>query len=285
MNGTTLMQSLLERVEHEARLRRARHAPADDAPHQVIRQATGKSFAKSYLAPPKSKEGDDKPREKARRNIRAVILKRARELGGKTLVVGNKATIEAMQFPTDVDVAWFNAVAGRDQWKDVRLVVILGRPMPSPQAVEQMAAALTGAAPARVEGWYERGDAYRLRRDGGGLRRVLSESDRHPDKMVERIRARICAGEIIQAIGRGRGVNRTSVTPLEVLVLGDAILPIAVDEFLPDEALNPSPVDLMLAEGGIAFQSGASASSGRRRRQPRRRCSARTRGHSPTRKY
>ena len=229
------------------------------APHQVIRQATGKSFAKSHLAPPKSKEGDGKPRAKARRNIRAVILKRARELGGKTLVVGNKATIEAMQFPTDVDVAWFNAVAGRDQWKDVRLVVILGRPMPSPQAVEQMAAALTGAAPARVEGWYERGDAYRLRRDGGGLRRVLSESDRHPDKMVERIRARICAGEIIQAIGRGRGVNRTSVTPLEVLVLGDAILPIAVDEFLPDEALNPSPVDLMLAEGGIAFQSGASA--------------------------
>src|ERR1019366_4937557 len=229
------------------------------APHQVIRQATGKSFSKAALAPPKTAGGDDKPRAKARRNIRAVILKHARELGGKALVVGNKATIEAMQFSPDVDVAWFNAVAGRDQWKHVRLVVILGRPMPPPRAVEQIAAALTGAMPMMVEGWYERGDAYRLRRDGAGARRVFAESDRHPDRMVERIRARICAGEIIQAIGRGRGVNRTARTPLEVLVLGDVILPIAVDQLLPDEALNPTPIDLMLAEGGIAFEAAASA--------------------------
>jgi hypothetical protein len=97
------------------------------APHQVIRQATGKSFSKAALAPPKTAGGDDKPRAKARRNIRALILKRARELGGRALVVGNKATIEAMQFPRNVDVAWFNAVAGRDQWKRVRLVVILDR--------------------------------------------------------------------------------------------------------------------------------------------------------------
>jgi putative DNA primase/helicase len=122
------------------------------APHQVIRQATGKSFSKAALAPPKTAGGDDKPRAKARRNIRAVILKRARELGGRALVVGNKATIEAMQFPPDVDVAWFNAVAGRDQWKRVRLVVILGRPMPPPRAVEQVAAALTGAIAATPTG-------------------------------------------------------------------------------------------------------------------------------------
>ena len=229
------------------------------APHQVIRQATGKSFSKAALAPPKTAGGDDKPRAKARRNIRAVILKRARELGGKALVVGNKATIEAMRFPPAVDVAWFNAVAGRDQWKHVRLVVILGRPMPPPRAVEQIAAALTGAAPVRLEGWYERGDAYRLRRDGAGARRVFAESDRHPDKLVERIRTRICGGEIIQAIGRGRGVNRTPRTPLEVLVLGDVVLPVAVDQFLPDEALNPSPIDLMLAEAGVAFEAEASA--------------------------
>jgi putative DNA primase/helicase len=229
------------------------------APHQVIRQATGKSFSKAALAPPKSQGGDDKPRAKARRNIAAVILKRARELGGRALVVSNKATIEAMQFPPGVDVAWFNAVAGRDQWKRVRLVVILGRPMPPPRAVERIAAALTGAAPVRVEGWYERGDAFRLRRDGAGARRVFAESDRHPDRMVERVRTRICGGEIIQAIGRGRGVNRTPQTPLEVLVLGDVVLPVAVDQFLPDEALNPTPIDLMLAEGGVAFESGASA--------------------------
>ena len=93
---------------------------------------------------------------KARRNVRAVILKRCRELGGRALVIGNKATIEAMAFPSYVSTAHFNAVAGRDRWKDVRLVVVLGRPMPSPQAVERMAAALTGVAPNSVDGWYNR---------------------------------------------------------------------------------------------------------------------------------
>src|SRR5216684_6049631 len=32
MEGPPVMQSLLQRIEHEARVRRSRHAPADDAP-------------------------------------------------------------------------------------------------------------------------------------------------------------------------------------------------------------------------------------------------------------
>ncbi|CAJ0853414.1 hypothetical protein AMST5_00645 [freshwater sediment metagenome] len=232
------------------------------APHQLIRQATGKSFAKNYLAPPKSEDGDNKSRGKARRSARAVILRRARELGladDEVLVIGNKAVVQAVDLPSNVQVAWFNAVAGRDQWKDVGLVVIVGRPMPSPPAIEKMAAALTGTAPLTVDGWYNRGDAFRLKREGDSVIRVPAEADFHPDRVAERIRARICAGELVQAIGRGRGVNRTADHPLEVLVLGDAVQPMPVDEFLPDEFIKPSTGDLMLAEGGVAFEDGASA--------------------------
>jgi hypothetical protein len=43
------------------------------------------------------------------------------------------------------------------------------------------------------------------------------------------------------------------------LVLGDTPLPLPVDEFLPDAATYAMATDLMLAEGGIAFDSGVSA--------------------------
>ena len=43
----------------------------------------------------------------------------------------------------------------------------------------------------------------------------------------------ICEGELIQAIGRGRGVNRTAETPLEIDLLTDAVLPLTVQEVAP----------------------------------------------------
>ncbi|QGM96257.1 DUF7146 domain-containing protein [Methylocystis parvus] len=250
------------------------------AANQVVRQATGKSWAKSSLEPPKSHgaqsalnspanpdaPSDDKhaaraeTAARARRRVHAISLKRERELGGKLLVIGNKAVVQAMQFPPDVNVGHFGAIAGHDEWRDVRLVVILGRPMPAPQQVERMAGAMTGAAPETTNGeWYGRGDAYRLKREGNSLVRVLAETDIHPDPIAERMRQRICIGELVQAIGRGRGVNRQPDDPVEILVLGDAILPVPVDEFLPDDSLWPSPTDQMLAEGGVAFEDGTSA--------------------------
>lgn len=234
-----------------------------DAPYQTIRQAAGKSFALRYLAPTKDGDTDaDRSRARARRDVKAIALKRDRELGGSSLVVGNKSVVDAMgQFPAHVATAHYNAVAGRDHWKDARLICVVGRPMPSPVAVERMAGALTGAAPVSLDGgWYDRADGFRLQRVDGGVVRVPTETDIHPDQTCERIRSRICAGELVQAIGRGRGVNRGPDDPVEVLVLGDAVLPVPVDDFLPDEDLKPSPTDLMLSEGGIAFEDGSSAS-------------------------
>ena len=51
----------------------------------------------------------------------------------------------------------------------------------------------------------------------------------------------------MQAIGRGRGVNRTADTPLDVDVLANVCLPLTVDEAVPWE--EPSAVVEMAAEG------------------------------------
>lgn len=52
----------------------------------------------------------------------------------------------------------------------------------------------------------------------------------HPDPTAEAIRWSICEAEVIQAIGRG--VNRTTATPLQIDPLTDVVLPVTVDELL-----------------------------------------------------
>jgi putative DNA primase/helicase len=78
--------------------------------------------------------------------------------------------------------------------------------------------------------------------------------------MAEAVRWQICEGELIQIIGRGRGVNRTSADPLEVTVLTDRPLPLEVAEAVSWDELAPNPEDLMLGQAGVAFEDAADAS-------------------------
>ena len=50
---------------------------------------------------------------------------------------------------------------------------------------------------------------------------VPAELNCHPDPVAESIRWQICEGEIVQIIGRGRGINRTAKNPLDVIVMTD----------------------------------------------------------------
>jgi hypothetical protein len=252
-----------------------------ETPFMTVRQTTDRAFSKSMLQPfgiPETAKGqkrkdleqEQKRREKNRRKLKACILRMDRNAGGPTLVVGNKAVIEAMALPPHVHVAWFNAVAGRDTWtdasgdairgEDLRTIIVVGRPQPQPIEAERQAAALTGAAVERIKGYYPDTPVERLVRVGGEVMAVAGDAERHPDQTVELMRRIIAVGEIMQAIGRGRGVNRTAANPLDVFVLSDVVLPIPVDEFIPNEAvMNPTTTELMLAEGGIAFASAADA--------------------------
>jgi hypothetical protein len=91
-------------------------------------------------------------------------------------------------------------------------------------------------------------------RDGTG---IAVDGDECPDTFVEAVRWQITERELVQALGRGRGVNRTDETPLDIDLLLDTCLPVTVDQvstwqipsLLIDAAIDgvmlTSPVDMV----------------------------------------
>jgi putative DNA primase/helicase len=231
-----------------------------DAPHQHIRQVVDCSFAKSRLEPLDKDAAAANPTEARRRiknlrHARAIICREARRhTGGKVLVVCQKGVREALaalgRLPRNIVLAHHNAVAGRDEWRDIAALIVLGRCAPSPAAVEHIAEALTGAAVQRIPTpWYPKVPVQRELAGGGWM---TAEADRHPDPICEAIRWQICEGELVQIIGRARGADRTAANPVDVLVLTDVPLPLLVRPVTLAE-LAPSLADRMLAECGFAF--------------------------------
>lgn len=252
------------------------------APYRTVRQYTNRTYSLGYLVPyrePKdgrsrSKEAEEREVARAklakvhRRDTVAVILRRHRELGGECLIVGNKDVVTSPEFqnlPDGVSVAWFGAVAGLNKYDKARLVVTIGRWPVTPSAVETNAAALTGRPVERLKdedgnsAWYPTAMGYRLKRDGDRTLRIPAEHNAHPDPVAEALRARVFVGEIVQSTGRTRAVRRTANDPVEEMVLGNEILPYAVDEFISDAEMQATPTDLMLADGYIAFEGAAAA--------------------------
>ncbi|MBV8520697.1 MAG: hypothetical protein JOY71_00950, partial [Acetobacteraceae bacterium] len=231
---------------------------AAEAPHQRIWQVTDSSYSKLRL-----QQRDDVPEEDQRRrgrNLRDLHAKLAtigrEHAPGRVLVVAQQVVEEALPsagpLPPNIELAHHNAVAGRDGWKDVTGLVVIGRTAPPPADVEQIAEALTGRAISPLKDWYPRACTGREMANGAPME---AEADRHPDPIAEGIRWQICEGELVQIIGRGRGVNRTAADPVEALVLTDVPLPLPIDGTLSQADLAPAPAELMLAAGGIAFEN------------------------------
>jgi putative DNA primase/helicase len=229
------------------------------SPNMRVQQATDRAFGKSALF------RGGKPNTPTLRRLRAFILREARKTDREMLVVANKAVLQELHLPSGIHTAHFNALAGRDEWRFVSKIIILGRPQPSPSSVEAIAGALTGRASITLgQNWYPRSDAYRLLAIGNDPSTAAMHycrTDRHVDETVEKIRRQIAEGEMVQAVGRGRGVQRTEKNPLDVLILTDLVLPIPLTSvFSSREATNPDTATLMLAEGGIAYEDAAAAS-------------------------
>jgi hypothetical protein len=187
------------------------------------------------------------------------ILKRWVETGrGPTLVIAQKGIREALsgRLPDTIRLEHFNAIAGLDGYKDVRLLITIGRTEPKPLAVEDFAGALAGTEPARAKAaqpngitWYDRVQRGITRKDGSA---VAVECSAHADPLAEAVRWQVCEAELIQAIGRGRGVNRTPETPLDIDVLADVVLPVAVDEV---REWKPPGLDTIMSAEGVVLHS------------------------------
>ena len=166
--------------------------------------------------------------------------------------------------PRNVELAHHNAVEGKDHWgpgpgrDGVVALIVVGRTAPSPTEVEKMAGALTGIAIERHQGWYPKASTAREMADGTFR---PAETDRHPNAVAEAIRWHIAEGQLVQIIGRARGVNRTADNPVDILVMTNTPLPIPVEHLISASDLDPSPADLMMAAGGVRFENPTDAAT------------------------
>ena len=235
-------------------------------PHVRVRQVTGSPTSARALTPAAdAPERDRKAAATRLRDLRAWIDLRARQCHrpGQAidlLVVGQKAAIDALRsagLPPRVEAVHFNALSGLDRWGGIGGMVVLGRTLPAPRTVELIAMALTGRVPApnpEDAGWWYPMVERRVRLAGDRTAPLAMEE--HADPIAEAVRWSICEGELIQAMGRGRGVNRTAATPLEIDLLTDVVLPVTVDALVPWSDLRPTRRDLM-ALTGIVLENAA----------------------------
>lgn len=238
-------------------------------PHSYVRQVTNWSASAALLIP--QRENDDWDTERgatAKLNnierVRRLIEVRAFEFRGRGALVDGKSldVLVICQLgleeqlragrglPTGVEIAHFNAVAGSDRWKGVACLLIIGRTLPAVNDVETMAEVLGGRTVDYVDG-----GRYPLRQGGIRMRGTNEgfplEAAHHPDPLAEALRWQICEGQLIQAIGRARAVNRTADSPVHIEIVTNIPLPIEVDETVTWKEMQPHPREVLAARGFV----------------------------------
>ena len=219
------------------------------APYMRIAQLADSQMAYQKLV---TDEGEQVTARNNRERLARLITSR----GADGLVICPKRLRIAWEKADSLPPGWavwnFGAVRGRDEAGAVPRLVIVSRPLPSPRDAELIAETIFGQRVERLPlgEWYPKTPVGRLMADGTG-RRTLAL--RHPDPLVEAVRFAICEGELLQALGRGRGVRRTPETALDVLVLTNVPLPIPVDEMIAIRELSDTagPLDLLAAIGVV----------------------------------
>jgi len=168
----------------------------------------------------------------------------------RTLVICQKDLEERLcdlGLPENVETAHLNAIRGQDKWKDVDLLIVIGRTQPCPSAVELQAEAVF-RTPIKSLGpdYY---DSTWMPLTGTD---ISVRTEQHPDKFAEVIRWHACEAEIIQAIGRVRAVNRTSENPVQIDIINKVPLPdIVIDEVVEWDEAPPDPGEVIAGRYGL----------------------------------
>jgi len=215
------------------------------APHMEVNQVVG-GWGKTSLV--RSDKGA--PEENRRReNLVGELVDFARlNSGGNALVVTYEAIEQQFAGP-GIRTGHFNAIAGLDSFRDVRSLFVIGRPLPDVRELRAMALALTGRPIQPEDGQREtRGGA--LMADGTGAA-VTVRAYADPD--LEALRTAITESEVIQAIGRGRGVNRDADSPLTVFILADVALPLPLARLVSWDSVRLDVLARMAARGRVLF--------------------------------
>lgn len=218
------------------------------SPFATVHQYVGRTFGKTSLTESAN----------ALKDAWVWCVHRATRAGGRWLVVTHKSAKETIRerfdVPAFIDLAHFGNVAGRDEWRGARGVIVLGRRSPQPAEVERIAGAITGRAVDPAGRWYPAANVTLRAKDGST---ASVEADRHPDPLSEAVRYAACEAEIMQSIGRGRAVGRSQAKPLEIVILGNVPLPIELDTLGEWQPLGFD--DAMMAEFGAVLSSAGDA--------------------------
>jgi hypothetical protein len=238
------------------------------APHERVTQVVGLPVGKASLS--KLEPGKRRPQEEQRvANKRERLLKVVRRLaaGRPCVVITNLELTRLFDGAGEnIEVGHYNAIEGIDRWRNVDVLITIGRPLPSHRPVEEMAAALTGKPVSLPEhpAAGPRGQPQQMievnkpvRLKSGAEWVVACRVFEVPE--AELIRQAVTEAAVVQAIGRARGVNRSAANPVEVyMVLHDTVVPVAVDAVVEFGDLEPTKIDLMI-ERGLVPQWGADA--------------------------
>jgi len=213
------------------------------APDMEIHQVIG-GWGKTSIVPNDKAAPDENRR---RENLVGELADFVRlNSGGNALVVTYEAIENRFADLPGVRTGHFNAIAGLDVFRDVRSLFVIGRPFPDARHLRDDALALTGRAIQHEAGQVETRGA--LMADGSG---AAINVRAYADLDMEAMRAAITDAEVIQAIGRGRGINRDASTPLTVFVMADVVLPLPVHRIARWADLRLDVMWRMLARGVV----------------------------------
>ncbi|WP_140886694.1 hypothetical protein [Muricoccus nepalensis] len=216
------------------------------APHMEVRQVRG-GWGKTTLLPGRMKVTLD---ENGKPENLPPILANLRDFvagetcGERSLVITYEDAEAAFAGLPGVETGHFNAVAGIDRWKDVRHLFVIGRPRPRSDQVRVLAAALTGE-PVEVAESQRETRGVRLTEGRSGTVEVRA----YANPAAELVSTAITDAEIVQGIGRARGINRTEQDPVRVWLFADVVTPLLVDELLDWRDLAPGSVERMACRG------------------------------------
>lgn len=239
-----VVRHFLPRVELLAELRPI-------SPHMKVHQIIG-GWGKTSLDPDSNPNTPENERERRRGLVRELSDFVALKSGGDGLVVTYEAIEAAFERP-GVRTGHFNAIAGLDGFKDVKSAFIIGRPLPQADDLRAMALALTGRPVVAEGGQVETRGA--LMEDGtGAAMNVRTYSD--PD--MEALRVAVTESEVIQAVGRVRGVNRTAANPVDVWLFADVATAIPINRMVRWSEIRPGNLARM-ASRGLMLSSPADA--------------------------
>jgi hypothetical protein len=221
-------------------------------------QITDHTVPKARLVPPHKPDAD--PEETRRRANRRGELRRLVEVEaakGRTLCVtylDAEAAIRDEGEILNAELTHWNALRGRDQWRDCDTLILAGVPTPSPETVERMASALWHGDPKPIGTIPP--DRFGRKRYRTDLRLItLADGttkpipvDVHMDSrctlLLDQIRA-----ELMQGVGRLRLVHRPADKPARLLVLTNYPLPLPVHELSTWNDVMPDPLAVLMARG------------------------------------